>query len=93
AERLLADVGMSPEQARAALGPLMAAALEHALADGPAAALTGPVARGDAETVRRHVAALPDDVRGLYRELARAALRLAELPAERRAAIEQALRP
>ena len=91
AEGLLAEAGMSPEQARAALGPLMSAALKHALADGPAAALTGPVARGDADTVRKHLAALPDDVRDLYRELARAALRLAELPPERRAAIEEAL--
>ncbi len=91
AEGLLAEAGMSPEQARAALGPLMSAALESALARGPAAALTGPVARGDAETVRKHLAALPEDVRGLYCELARAALRLAELPPERRAAIEEVL--
>ena len=49
------------------------------------------MARGDADTVRKHVAALPDDVQDLYRELARAALRLAELPPERRAAIEEAL--
>jgi predicted short-subunit dehydrogenase-like oxidoreductase (DUF2520 family) len=93
AEGLLADVGFSPEQARAALGPLMSAALDNALAGGPDAALTGPVARGDAETVRRHLAALPDDVRDLYRELARAALRLADLPPERRAAVEQMLEP
>jgi predicted short-subunit dehydrogenase-like oxidoreductase (DUF2520 family) len=93
AEGLLGEAGMSPEQARAALGPLMSAALEKALADGPGSALTGPVARGDAETVRRHLTALPDDVRDLYRELARAALRLAELAPERRAAIEEALEP
>jgi predicted short-subunit dehydrogenase-like oxidoreductase (DUF2520 family) len=93
AEGLLGEAGMSPEQARAALGPLMSAALEKALADGPTSALTGPVARGDADTVRRHLAALPEDVRDLYRELARAALRLADLPSERRAAIEEALEP
>jgi predicted short-subunit dehydrogenase-like oxidoreductase (DUF2520 family) len=91
AEGLLGDAGMSAEQARAALGPLMSAALDKALTDGPASALTGPVARGDAETVRRHLAALPADVRDLYRELAWAALRLADLPPERRAAVETAL--
>ncbi|GAA4384557.1 DUF2520 domain-containing protein [Tsukamurella soli] len=39
------------------LGPLARAALENALRSGPAA-LTGPAARGDADTVRRHRAAL-----------------------------------
>ncbi len=39
------------------LGPLLSAALENALALGDAA-LTGPVARGDAETVAAHVAAI-----------------------------------
>ncbi len=91
AAELLEEVGMNPEQSRAALGPLMAAALENALASGPGAALTGPVARGDVETLRSHLAVLPDDVGDLYRELARAALRFADLPPERRAAIEAAL--
>jgi predicted short-subunit dehydrogenase-like oxidoreductase (DUF2520 family) len=39
------------------LGPLLSAALDNALRLGDAA-LTGPVARGDAETVASHVAAL-----------------------------------
>lgn len=39
------------------LGPLLAASLENSLALGPAA-LTGPVARGDAETVAAHIAAI-----------------------------------
>jgi predicted short-subunit dehydrogenase-like oxidoreductase (DUF2520 family) len=91
AEGLLADVGLSPAQARAALGPLMSAALDKALTGGPEAALTGPVARGDAATIRKHLAALPADVQDLYRELARAALRLAELPPEKWDAVEEAL--
>ncbi len=91
AEGLLADVGLSPAQARAALGPLMSEALNKALTGGPEAALTGPVARGDADTIRMHLGALPADVRDLYRELARAALRLAELPPDRWDAVEEAL--
>jgi predicted short-subunit dehydrogenase-like oxidoreductase (DUF2520 family) len=43
---------------------------------GPAAALTGPVARGDWETVRRHVEALPADERPTYEALSAAALQL-----------------
>jgi predicted short-subunit dehydrogenase-like oxidoreductase (DUF2520 family) len=33
---------------------------------GPAAALTGPVRRGDWATVERHLAALPADERAAY---------------------------
>jgi predicted short-subunit dehydrogenase-like oxidoreductase (DUF2520 family) len=41
----------------ATLRPLLAAALDNALEDGDAA-LTGPIVRGDVETVRAHVADL-----------------------------------
>jgi predicted short-subunit dehydrogenase-like oxidoreductase (DUF2520 family) len=44
---------------------------------GPAGAFTGPVARGDDETVARHVDALPDDEREAYEALVREAQRLA----------------
>ena len=49
---------------------------------GPAAALTGPVARGDWETVAAHLAALPAEERPAYEALARSAARLSgrELP-------------
>ena len=47
------------------LGPLLRAALENTLAHGDAA-LTGPVARGDAGTIARHLSVLrevaPDSV-------------------------------
>ncbi|MGO9081340.1 MAG: Rossmann-like and DUF2520 domain-containing protein [Streptosporangiaceae bacterium] len=52
---LLRDAGVA-DPARM-LGPLLSAALDNALRLGDAA-LTGPVARGDAETVASHVAAL-----------------------------------
>ena len=55
---------------RAVLAPLLAAALDGALADGDKT-LTGPVARGDAESVAAHLAALPPDVRPAYTALAR----------------------
>lgn len=44
---------------------------------GPEAALTGPVSRGDWDTVRRHLAALPDDERPAYVAMAEQAARLA----------------
>ncbi|GAA0815338.1 Rossmann-like and DUF2520 domain-containing protein [Spirilliplanes yamanashiensis] len=54
----------------AVLRPLLTAALDNVLAVGDRA-LTGPVARGDAGTVARHLAALPADLTPAYRALAR----------------------
>jgi predicted short-subunit dehydrogenase-like oxidoreductase (DUF2520 family) len=57
--------------------PLVLATIENVDALGPAAALTGPVARGDVETVRAHLRALPEDDRDAYRAMARLAQQLA----------------
>jgi predicted short-subunit dehydrogenase-like oxidoreductase (DUF2520 family) len=63
------------EQAPRLLGPLLAAALDNSLRSGDAA-LTGPVARGDAGTVAAHLEVLRgsgvDGVEATYRGLARA---------------------
>jgi predicted short-subunit dehydrogenase-like oxidoreductase (DUF2520 family) len=61
----------------ATLRPLMTALLDNALRDGPNA-LTGPISRGDAETVRAHLRVLPDDVRAVYVALALATVDLAQ---------------
>lgn len=45
---------------------------------GPAAALTGPAARGDEATIARHLKALPPDERVTYETLVNEAKRLAE---------------
>jgi predicted short-subunit dehydrogenase-like oxidoreductase (DUF2520 family) len=71
-ERLAASCGVPFE----AFGPLVRAALENALALGPAQALTGPVSRGDLSTVEGHLAALDPAERDAYRALAREAARL-----------------
>ena len=86
AVRVLAAAGV--EDGAATLGPLLAAALDRALTEGAELALTGPVSRGDAGTVRSHVEALGallddesrplDDVVDAYRALARATTRRAE---------------
>lgn len=90
AERLLVDAGFTESDARAALAPLIAGSFGNLREEG-AGALTGPVARGDAATVRRHLAALPADLVEPYRALARAALEMAELPQKRRAAVLEAI--
>jgi predicted short-subunit dehydrogenase-like oxidoreductase (DUF2520 family) len=58
--------------------PLVEATLHNCTDRGPAAALTGPVARGDAATVAAHLESLPDTERDAYRALALAALALTE---------------
>jgi predicted short-subunit dehydrogenase-like oxidoreductase (DUF2520 family) len=60
--------------------PLARASLDHALRLGAGAALTGPVVRGDAGTVRRNLEALASDLPSavpLYVVLAEAAMELA----------------
>ena len=64
---LCQGAGIDRHTALTALKPLVAATLENATKLGPANALTGPTARGDLETVRRHIQAITKhpDTRGL----------------------------
>ncbi|MFN7148771.1 MAG: Rossmann-like and DUF2520 domain-containing protein [Microthrixaceae bacterium] len=57
---------------------LAVGALANVVATDPATALTGPVARGDWATVRRHLDALPEQERDAYRTLAEHASRLVD---------------
>jgi len=59
---------------------LAAGSLDNVRDVGPSAALTGPAARGDEETVDAHLAALPVDESATYRALAAEARRLAGRP-------------
>ncbi|ABO48708.1 6-phosphogluconate dehydrogenase, NAD-binding protein [Desulforamulus reducens MI-1] len=52
------QLGLDEEQARDALFPLIQGTLNNIAKVGPAQALTGPVARGDASTVKGHISAL-----------------------------------
>ena len=73
--RVLEAAGWKRTEAERALLPLVEGAVENLRRRGIAGALTGPVRRGDAATVARHVAAL-DNV-DLYRMLGLVALRIA----------------
>jgi len=62
--------GVERPTALAALAPLMLNTVRNVTSAGPAEALTGPIARGEAETVHRHVEALrvcPKELQELYR--------------------------
>ena len=58
AVRLLEQTGVDREIALRAVAPLVRASAENAVSIGPAKALTGPIDRGDIETVRAHLIAL-----------------------------------
>ena len=77
-ERVAAPIGVPLEAYLA----LTQASFDDVGRVGAAAALTGPVARRDWDTVARHVAALPADERPAYLALARAAHRLVAEPGE-----------
>jgi len=76
AVRLLERAGWREDEAIRALLPLIEGAVANIRRRGTVRALTGPIRRGDAETVSRHLAAMenPD----LYRMLGLAALQIAE---------------
>jgi len=76
AVRLLRGIGWTEEEATRALLPLVEGAVANIRRRGPVEALTGPIRRGDAETVTRHLRAL--DRPDLYRMLALVALEIAE---------------
>lgn len=78
AQRLLRHAGLTDEEAWTALQPLVEGTLENLVRQGPLRALTGPVARGDGDTVIRHLGSLTIDDQQLYRALGRAALELAQ---------------
>lgn len=77
AERWMGAAGVPPTEARAALAALAAGAVNSVARLGPAAALTGPVARGDAGTISSHLARLSGPDRHVYSVLAGTALSLA----------------
>jgi predicted short-subunit dehydrogenase-like oxidoreductase (DUF2520 family) len=77
AERLAADAGVPFE----ALLDLVRSTVDNVAELGPAAALTGPVARGDWETVDAHLEALAPDERVAYDILANEARKLTFPPA------------
>ena len=60
AERLAGGAGLSPDRARTLLAPLVRSTVENWAELGPERALTGPVARGDDETVASQRAAVAD---------------------------------
>jgi predicted short-subunit dehydrogenase-like oxidoreductase (DUF2520 family) len=77
AGRLMAQAGIPEDEALDAILPLARGSLENLGRLGPVRALTGPVSRGDVETVRLHLRTLEPRERALYASLGNEILALA----------------
>lgn len=64
--RLLRDCGFPEKEARSFSAVLVRDNIEHVINDGSISALTGPVERGDTETVKKHLEVLDDGQKAIY---------------------------
>jgi predicted short-subunit dehydrogenase-like oxidoreductase (DUF2520 family) len=90
-EQVAAAAGVGREAAKRRMIPILQQTLENYAALDAASAFSGPIVRGDVDTVKRHLKVLKTpETRDVYLSLARAALRY--LPAKNRVALEKGLR-
>jgi predicted short-subunit dehydrogenase-like oxidoreductase (DUF2520 family) len=92
AEEVARSAGLKTAQARRMMLPIVCQTFVNYAALGPAGAFSGPLVRGDADTVRKHLQALKKTpgARAVYLALARSALR--HLPVENRRQLEKVLK-
>ena len=77
---IMQDLGETQEDAFDAFSPLMVGALQNVETLGVGEALTGPIARGDSETIKRHLEALEalrPEIGEIYRILGQEAVKIA----------------
>jgi len=91
AEQVARDAGLSAVAARKKMLPIVRQTIANYEMLGPAGAFSGPIVRGDAEIVRKHLQVLrkAPEAREVYLALARAAMRY--LPAQNRKKLKKAL--
>ncbi len=91
-EQVARLAGVPPKDARRRMLPIILQTIENYINCGPARAFSGPIVRGDTETIERHLHALKlaPNAREVYRALATAALE--SLPAANRKAQRKVLR-
>jgi len=92
-ERVAHAAGLSPADARKKMLPIVRQTLANYAKLGPAGAFSGPIVRGDAQVVRRHVKELRKipGAKDVYLALARAGIRY--LPLRNRKELEKLLKP
>lgn len=91
AEEVARLAGIPPNLARRRMLPILRKTLENYAKHGPVGAFSGPIIRGDAATVRKHLQVLRKNPGAfeVYKALARAALK--NLPTQNRAALTKLL--
>ena len=80
-EALLEKAGIEKPMASAILAPLMQQSLQNGLKVGPVNALTGPIARGDINTIQAHIKAIGQNIPELlsvYASMGTQTLKLAQ---------------
>jgi predicted short-subunit dehydrogenase-like oxidoreductase (DUF2520 family) len=84
--------GFTPQQARKLIEPIVRATLDNFFLRGPGKSFSGPIARGDVQTIDLHLQALKPHpmLAGVYRSLALYALKT--LPASGRKKLRSSLR-
>lgn len=78
---LLEKSGIAPQAAKELLAPLVMQTAANIFAKGPAESLTGPIVRGDRDTVATHLQALQQhspELLAVYRELGLVTLKVAQ---------------
>lgn len=78
AVELFVCAGIDREEALESLLPLMQGTMHNLEKLGLPQALTGPIARGDAEVVKGHLQSMPAEITGVYRALGVHALKLGQ---------------
>jgi predicted short-subunit dehydrogenase-like oxidoreductase (DUF2520 family) len=89
--RAMHEAGIAEGEALALLGPMAAATVANVQKQGLARSFSGPLARGDAATVKLHRQALAGHPLVAQSYIALARLAAEDLPSTDRAAIETAL--
>jgi predicted short-subunit dehydrogenase-like oxidoreductase (DUF2520 family) len=92
AHEAAALAGFTPQQARRLIEPILRATLDNFFLRGPGKSFSGPIARGDAQTIHLHLQALKPHpmLAGVYRSLALYALKA--LPASGKKKLRSSLR-
>lgn len=75
-------LGISNTLSKKALWPLVLGTIENVEALGTKSALTGPIVRGDVHTIEKHLEAICDDSKALYKALGMYTLQMTELPTQ-----------
>ncbi|HET9285151.1 MAG TPA: Rossmann-like and DUF2520 domain-containing protein [Candidatus Angelobacter sp.] len=92
AERVGRAAGLSPNQTRRIIAPILRETIKNYSERGPAAAFSGPIKRGDINTIRRHLRELKrvPAASEVYRALVKSALM--DLPARNRRELRRLIR-